>query len=122
MSGLTIAALRSLTSCVNSRSSLAVSPKAQLHAASTRTAIANRCFMIPLLPTEWLLKHTSSSLNTSRASPALALCLTRPIHTEQPDKDEIGVGLRIGCIYNGVTDNRAELMWVPRCSAKGKPC
>jgi len=28
----------------------------------------------------------------------LALCLIRPIHTEQPDKDKIGVGLRIGCI------------------------
>jgi hypothetical protein len=33
----------------------------------------------------------------------LALCLIRQIHTEQPDKNEIAIGPRIGCIYNGVT-------------------
>src|SRR6476659_5072109 len=36
---------------------------------------------------------TSSSLNTSRASLSLlALCLIRPIHTEQPDKDKSALG------------------------------
>jgi hypothetical protein len=38
----------------------------------------------------------------------LTLCLIRPIHTEQPDKDEIAAGRRIGCIYNGLPVNRAE--------------
>jgi hypothetical protein len=32
----------------------------------------------------------------------LDLCLIRPVHTEQPDKDEIAVGRRIGCIANGI--------------------
>src|SRR5678816_3194821 len=59
MSGLTIAALRSLTSCVNSRSSLAVSPTAQPEAASTRTAIANRCFMIAI-PAQLILRSCSA--------------------------------------------------------------
>src|SRR5262245_18182618 len=43
----------SLTSCVNSRSSLPGSPRARAHPASRRTAIEKSCFIVPLLSRGW---------------------------------------------------------------------